>query len=318
MPIINGGGFLGWVGGSDSGGEGGGTVDVINNLTSTAIDKALSANMGRELNQLLGTHSTTIASETVLGHVKIDGATIKITADGTIFADVSGSDLIQSSWKSVLPTTSVGQNEWEITLATLDVDNDTIFVVYNTTLLSDDMYTITNVNGKYILKVNNVPSDIPIANNHMYVVVLQNTVSNGVSAISGSLLIDGTIPEEKLDSALREKIDTNTIVLGIRNSVTNAEQNDVFCLPFNFELVRVDVTVITPSSTDAFVNIRKTSDFTVWSDLFDNISLPANTHHISFTPSSQVLMAKGEFIRLFTDSFTGASALSVNAIVKII
>lgn len=46
-----------WItdGSGGAGGGGGGSINVIDNLESTSIDSALSANMGRELNEKLST-----------------------------------------------------------------------------------------------------------------------------------------------------------------------------------------------------------------------------------------------------------------------
>lgn len=385
MPIINGGGFLGWS--SDgSGSGGGGTIDIIDHLTSTATDKALSANMGRELDKLIGTHSTLVASDTVLGHVKvdgstitidsdgtisavggsggdteiiddlnstrtdaalsankgrelkelqdnhkdliasqtvlghikIDGATIKVTADGTAYTDILSNGIVQTSWQGVIPTTAVGQNEWIIPLGTLDKDNDTIFIVNNTTLLQNDMYTIIEIDGNYVVRVNDIPSDLPISKNNMYVVVLQNTASNGMNAISGSLIIDDTIDEPKLHPDLREKINTRVIISGVKGIVENRMQDDILHVPFDFEVVKITATMLTPSSNTCYVNFKKTTDFVAWTDLFANIEILPNTYHTDIPITSQVIVREGEFIRLFTDSFVGAQSLTVNVVIKTI
>lgn len=399
--------FIG--GGSGGGNSGGGTVNVIDNLVTSSSTDALSANQGKVVNDDLQAHKNLIASQNILGHVKVDGTSIVITADGTIsatgggvtpsgrfyeqavletteidqttwkipFADFNypqdllivsqnsvflntnmftvtqtGNDwfvnipndsgyplpiannavfiiaikgfgggttsIVQNSYEEKLVTDTIGQSKWEITSSNFDPVNDTIFPLYNTTVLHKEDYFFTEENGIHYINLVNVPNDLPIQYNSLSLKVLYNTVSDGMNAISGQLLIDNSVPEKKLMPNLRDKINTRTIVLGVRGSVANLMHEDVLRLPFDCEVVSVDITVITPSSTDATVNVRKTTDFTAWNDVFNNISLPANTNYIRHTPSSQVLIPEGEFIRLFTDAFNGASALSVNVVVKTI
>lgn len=66
-------------------------IDIVNDLTTGGADKALSAEQGKTLKGLIDaieTYTLPTASTTVLGGVKIDGTSIKITADGTISAEM--------------------------------------------------------------------------------------------------------------------------------------------------------------------------------------------------------------------------------------
>lgn len=147
-------------------------IDVVDNLTSTDTDKALSANQGKVLNDKLSTHETKIASTTELGHVKIDDATIKINPDGTIYAvQQEGTPIEWKNYQMVLPTIQDGQTEWDIPVPELDKDKHTVIVSHNTTLLTNEMYEITSLNGVHTLKIlNNLPYEI--AKNNVFIIII--------------------------------------------------------------------------------------------------------------------------------------------------
>lgn len=67
-------------------------IDIVNDLTTGGADKALSAEQGKVLKGLLDaieTYTLPTASTTILGGVKVDGTSIKISADGVISTEVA-------------------------------------------------------------------------------------------------------------------------------------------------------------------------------------------------------------------------------------
>lgn len=66
-------------------------VEIVNDLTTGGADKALSAEQGKTLKSLIDaieTYTLPTASTTVLGGVKVDGSSIKISAEGVISTEV--------------------------------------------------------------------------------------------------------------------------------------------------------------------------------------------------------------------------------------
>jgi len=187
---------------------GGATVTVEDILTSTSTINALSANMGRALKILLEDHEKVKATKTTLGHVKIDDSTIKINQDGEIYVDHEGGITKLESYQRVLPTTVVGQNKWQIPLKEFDPVNDTILVSHNTTLLTNEMYEIyTDGEFKGVRILTATPSEI--VNNNMFIIILRNVIADGTSIISGSIIINGTVAENKLSQELQDKINSS-------------------------------------------------------------------------------------------------------------
>jgi len=67
-------------------------IDIVNDLTTGGVDKALSAEQGKALKALIDaieTYTLPTASTTVLGGVKVDGTSIQISADGVISTEIA-------------------------------------------------------------------------------------------------------------------------------------------------------------------------------------------------------------------------------------
>lgn len=97
-------------------------IDIVNDLTTGGADKALSAEQGKTLKGLIDaieTYTLPIASTTVLGGVKIDGTSIKVTADGTISTEMP--DLSQYIKTVNTTITPDAQGNIVLTAGNLDV-----------------------------------------------------------------------------------------------------------------------------------------------------------------------------------------------------
>lgn len=77
--------------------------EVYDGLDSQDTTKALSANKGYELKVEIDDHKDTHASATTYGHVKIDEDTIKVNADGQLYADVSSGEGTVKSVNNIQP-----------------------------------------------------------------------------------------------------------------------------------------------------------------------------------------------------------------------
>lgn len=228
--------------------------------------------------------------------------------------------IVQKSYEEKLLTNTIGQNKWEITTNSFDPVNDTVFPVYNTTLLTEEMYTITQENGKYFITIDDIPSDQPIANNELSLKVLYNTVSTGMNDISGQLLIDNSVPEKKLMPNLRDKINLRVITFEEQGTIKTGMANAHRPLSFECTVESFDITVLQTSSQDISLNILTTNDFVTWNKvLTTDIIIPANSHSTSLTIPSQVLIQKGTVVRLtIINSNEEAKSLAVNMNVKTI
>lgn len=228
--------------------------------------------------------------------------------------------IVQKSYEEKLPTTSIGQNKWEITASNFDPANDTVFPVYNTTIMTEGMYTITEESGKYYITVNNIPSDLPIRNNNLSLKVLYNTVSTGMNDISGQLLIDGSIPEKKLMQNVIDKLNLRIVTFEEQGVVTLGDANAHRPMPFECNIESFDLSVLKTSQQPLAVNIVTTTDFSSWTKLLANdITIPANSHVTSVKLDSPVKINKGQIVRLTVVSTQGdAQSLVINMNVKTI
>lgn len=167
--------------------QGGSSIaGIVDDLISTDVDKALSANQGRVLNEKITTHESKVASSTELGHVKIDDITIKYNPNGQLYVvEQAGEPINLENYQKVLTTTVVNQTEWDIPLADYNKEKDTILVSHNTTLLTNEMYEITGVYGAYKVKINvRIPSEID--KNNVFIVILRNAANTGGNGGSGT------------------------------------------------------------------------------------------------------------------------------------
>lgn len=247
-------------------------------------------------------------------------------ANNTVFAIAikgfggGATAIVQNSYEEKLVTNAIGQSKFEITNPTFDPINNTVFPIYNSTLLSEDMYTLTVEGGKHIITVLDVPNDQPIQNNSLSVKVLYNTVSNGMDAISGQLLIDGSIPEKKLMQDVQDKLNLRVVTFEEQGTITTGVKDAHRAMPFACEVKSIDVTLLGSSAQDLVFNILQSDDFVVWNDLFStDIIIPANSHTTSFAVASQVSIPKNKVVRLTVKNTTGdAKSLAVNMNVKTI
>lgn len=209
------------------GGGGTGDVTVIDNLTSTSSTDALSAFQGNvldkkitaqsdtfdlklteqfntinntinekvtELNTKIEEQSLKIASTTQLGNVKIDGDSIKIRPDGTIYIENVASNAIFEIHELILPTTQIGQSEWIIPNEYYK-SGDTLIVSHNSTVLDSTMYTLTEVGGVVKVIIQNT-NDLPIDKNNVYVVIFHNKIPDPQFTIYDKVLLTDTLSQK--------------------------------------------------------------------------------------------------------------------------
>lgn len=247
-------------------------------------------------------------------------------ANNTVFAiTIKGygggtTSIVQQSYEEKLETNTIGQNKWEIKTTSFDPVNDTVFPVYNTTLLTEDQYTITNENGKFYIAINDVPNDLPVQFNNLSLKVLYNTVSTGINDISGQLLIDNSVPEKKLMPNLRDKINLRTIQFEEQGVITVGDKNAHRIMPFSCKVETIDASLLTQSSQIVKFNVKTTDDFQTWINLFaTDIEIPANTNVVSTQLPIPVDLDKGKTIRLSITSSQGdGKSLAINMNVKTI
>jgi len=209
------------------GGGGAGDVTVIDNLTSTSSTDALSAFQGNvldkkisaqsdsfdlkladqsttinntinekvtELNTKIEEQSLKVASTTQLGNVKIDGDSIKIRPDGTIYVENVASNAIFEIHELILPTTQIGQSEWIIPNEYY-TSGDTVIVSHNSTVLDSTMYTLSEVGG--VVKVNILnTTDLPIDKNNVYVVIFHNKIPDPQFTIYDKTLLTNIVSQK--------------------------------------------------------------------------------------------------------------------------
>ena len=222
--------------------------------------------------------------------------------------------IVQNSYEIELATTSVGQDKWEITSNNFDPINDTVFPIYNSTMLTQNEYTIAEDAGKYYITLNDVPNDIPAQFNNLTLKVLFNTVSNGMNDISGQLLIDKSVPEKKLMQNVQDKINSKTIVFEELGEITIGDKEAHRMMPFSCNVKSVDAVLLQTSSQPLEFNIKQSSDLQTWSNVLPNdIIIPPNTNITTMNLTGQVELLKGKVIRLSVTNTTGdAESLSIN------
>ena len=241
-------------------------------------------------------------------------------ANNTVFAiAIKGygggtTSIVQKSYEEKLQTTSIGQNKWEITTSGFDPVNDTVFPVYNSTLLTKDEYTITVENNKHFITINDIPNDQPIKYNNLTMKVLFNTVSTGMNDISGQLLINGSVSEDKLMQNIVDKINSRTIQFEEQGAITAGLKNAHRAIPFSCLVNSVDATVLSKSTSPIKFNIKTTTDFQTWNDLFSSdLEIQANGNIAHMTLPSKANIAKDTVVRLVVTSATGdAQSLAIN------
>ena len=196
----------------NNGGGGGSNVNVIDNLNSTSGTDALSARQGgilaeqdrllsekvdqnkAEIELKLQQQSSKIASETELGNVKIDNKTIKITPDGTIYAETTSQNSIFEIHELILPTTQIGQSEWIIPNEYY-TSGDTVIVSHNSTVLDSTMYTLSESGGVVKVTIQNT-TDLPIDKNNVYVVIFHNKIPDPQFTIYNKVLLTDTVSQK--------------------------------------------------------------------------------------------------------------------------
>jgi len=90
--------------------------NIVDTLISTDINKALSANQGRVLKEEIDNHAKLIASDTVLGHVRVDGTSVTISPEGVISSSggsinlpISANDVSETTTKQFIEGTLKSQ-----------------------------------------------------------------------------------------------------------------------------------------------------------------------------------------------------------------
>lgn len=247
-------------------------------------------------------------------------------ANNTVFAIAikgfggGATSIVQNSYEEKLVTNAIGQKKWEITSTTFDPVNDTIFPIYNTTMLTKEEYTLSFEGGKHYITINDIPADQPIANNSLTIKVLFNTVSNGMNAISGQLLIDASTPEKKLMPDVQDKINSRTIQFEEQGTINQGDQNAHRNIPFDCKVLSVNATLLTKSADPIVFNVKTTTDFQTWTDLFTgNLTIPANSNMSALTLPNPVDINKGTVVRLTVVSTSGdAKSLAIDLNVKTI
>ena len=196
----------------NNGGGGGSNINVIDNLNSTSGTDALSARQGgilaeqdrllsekvdqnkAEIELKLQQQSSKIASETELGNVKIDNKTIKITPDGTIYAETTSQNSIFEIHELILPTTQIGQSEWIIPNEYY-TSGDTVIVSHNSTVLDSTMYTLSESGGVVKVTIQNT-TDLPIDKNSVYLVIFHNKIPDPQFTIYDKTLLTNIVSQK--------------------------------------------------------------------------------------------------------------------------
>lgn len=140
-------------------------------------------------------------------------------------AETSGSMRIES-YEQLITATEENQTLFPIQ-DSFNPSNDTLFVFVDGEALNTEEYSITppDENGNSSLElVNGVPIDALIR-----LVIIGNVpTSKGVFAnIRGSLVVDGTIPQEKLTEALSQKIDEKAEKTSLKEALTSIKEYGV-------------------------------------------------------------------------------------------
>lgn len=270
-----------------SGGGGNGNVTVVDNLTSTSSTDALSAFQGNvldkkitaqsdsfdlklteqsttinntinekvtELNTKIEEQSLKVASTTQLGNVKIDGDSIKIREDGTIYVDKIADNAIFEIHELLLPTTQDGQTQWEIP-SQYYTNGDTLIVTYNSVVLDSNMYSLDSTTGATLLTIPD-GTGVPIANNQVYLFIFHNKLPDPNFTIYQKVLQTTMISQKTWTIDIPTFDSTKDSIMVIHNTtvLTNSDYSitgNILTIPNNTieEISKNTVSVIVFSNS---------------------------------------------------------------------
>lgn len=144
-------GTLHAVGGSGS--DGLTSTDIADNLTTDDSTKVLSAKQGKVLKDELDSHEIVKATETVLGHITVDGTTIKVDGEGKISL-VNTPVETPSTGRFTSTTKTDATHTYLYTPSIALLDSDDIDIIFNTTMLDSTDWELVDDGGNKAIKVN--------------------------------------------------------------------------------------------------------------------------------------------------------------------
>lgn len=204
-------------------GQGGGgapPTPVADNLVTDSGNIALSARQGIVLDTMIKDHEKVIASETALGHVKVDGSTIKIDpTTGIISSIASGGDSVTHA-QAILPTTVADQQTWNIPFSNYKYPDDLLIVTHNSTVVDTNGYTITqNIDGvSWDVNIPMQPQySRPVDENVVFVIMIKGMgTGGGGSSVTVEDVLTSTSPINALSAnmgrVLKNQLDTHELI----------------------------------------------------------------------------------------------------------
>lgn len=142
--------------------------DIVDNLTSTATNKVLSAKQGKILKDLVDTNTTNIATNTT--NISNE-TTARQNADNTLQSQItslaSGSPLVASSTSEMIDTTKIYVNTTDGKWYYYDGDSWEIGGTYQSTEIADGTITYDNLESKLqnSLEKNTITTNVQLTKN---------------------------------------------------------------------------------------------------------------------------------------------------------
>ena len=122
----------------------------------------------------------------------------------------------------------------------------------------------------------------------------------------------------KVNDSLASNL-TRNIILNVGTTVQQGRVTEAFFpLPFNCSIRKINMALITPSSSDIVFNLQTTSDFQTYTNVFQNdLTLSANSHLDTYDVNGIVSLSENQVLFLnIISSANDAKNLVMNITVE--
>ena len=251
----------------------------------------------------LDNHGEKKASATELGHIKVDNSTIIIDSNGVISVNSNNLTfpIANLTTQGIVKLSSAINSSSETEAATSKAVMDAIADVE--------------------LKLDNKISDLIGHNDSNFDTLkeLLDYITNLESTDIAQLLSDMTNKADKsyVDNNFLKTVDVDnskTIVFVVTDVIKQGLQKAHVTIPFNCTLDAIDASVMVSGNDDLEIQVQKTGDFTVWTDVLDSpISIANGTNKATVnTFTSPITFNEGDILTLDVLTDSKCENLSVN------
>ena len=251
----------------------------------------------------LGNHDDKKASTTVLGHIKVDGATITIDTDGVISVDSNNLTfpIANLTTQGIVRLSSAIDSASESEAATSKAVMDAIADIE--------------------LKLNNKISDLIGHTDTDFDTLkeLLDYIENLESAEIAQLLADMTNKADKtyVDTTFLKTVDVDsskTIVFVVTDVIKQGLQKAHITIPFTCTLDGIDATVMKSGNDDLEIQIQKTTNFSIWTNVLDSpITITNGTNKSTINSfTNAITFNEGDILTLDVLTDSKCENLSVN------